>query len=494
MATLAEQVADGFDAVDTGAEAAAIAALAARRGEGENDARYWQALALLHRATSDPVPALDAIARARRLAPGDARIAQAEAQIRLEAGLASAGLFADLFAARPDPAMARGLAAALAQEGDLGAAIATLDDALVRWPDWLDGHWVVSRMRWQAGDSTGFLASLDRAQAARPADAALWRLRLAILQRGLMHEAALDAVQRALRACPGDLDLLESGAASLSEVGRVPAAEAAFRRVGEPRGSDGRVFRMRHALRSGEPARCVELAGPLLAGAEAHRAWPYLAVAWRLLGDPAAAWLERANGLVGIYDIAERLPMAELVASVARLHRVGAHPLEQSVRGGTQTDAPLFFNPDPAIQRLRKAIEGQVREHIDALAPFDADHPQLAPRRDMPVRFAGAWSIRLSGGGRHVPHVHPLGWFSSALYLEVPDATTMGGGDNGWLTLGEPEETLGVALDPVLQVEPRVGRLVLFPSTMWHGTRPIDGGTRMSVAFDVRPPHGNRLV
>lgn len=487
-ATLEQQVARGFDAIDTGDEEAAIAALAEQRGEGENDARYWQALALLYRATSDPAPALDAVARARHLAPGDARIAQAEAQIRLEAGLASAALFNELFAARPDPAMARGLAAALAQEGDLAGAIATLDDALARWPDWLDGHWIVSRMRWQGGDSAGFLASLDRAQAARPDDAALWRLRLAILQRGLLHDAALEAVQQALRACPGDLDLLEMGAASLSEVGRIPAAEAAFRRVGEARSSDGRVFRMRHALRTSDPARCVELAAPLIAGPEAHRAWPYLAIAWRLLGDPAAAWLEAADGLVGVYDMAGDLPMADLAASVARLHRTGAHPLEQSVRGGTQTDAPLFFNPDPAIQQLRRVIEAQVRRHIAALAPPDANHPQLGPRRDRPVRFAGAWSIRLSGGGRHVPHVHPLGWFSSAFYLEVPDAATMGGGDNGWLTLGEPEETLGVALPPLQTIAPRIGRLVLFPSTMWHGTRPIAAGTRMSIAFDVRPP------
>lgn len=488
MATLAELVARGFDAIGSGSEEAATAALAARRGEGENDARYWHAFALLHRAAGDPAPALGAIARARHLAPADARIAQAEAQVRLEAGLASAALFADLFARRPDPALARGRAAALAQEGDLDAAIAVLDDALARWPDWLDGHAIVARMRWQRGDGAAFLAALDRAQAARQADAALWMLRLAILQRGLMHEAALDAVQQALRACPGDLDLLDMGAASLSEVGRVAAAEAAFARVGEARSSDGRIFRMRHALRTGDPARCIALGQSMATGPEAQHAWPYLAIAWRLLGDPAAAWLEQVAGLVAVYDLADDLPMAELAARVARLHQTGGHPLDQSVRGGTQTDAPFFFNPDPAIQQLRKAITAQVRRHIAGLAPVDRQHPQLGARRDAPVRFAGAWSIRMTGGGRHVPHVHPLGWFSSAFYLEVPDAPTMGGGDSGWLTLGEPEETLGVALKPLRQVEPRIGRLVLFPSTMWHGTRPIGSGVRMSVAFDLAHP------
>lgn len=494
--SLDADIARGFDAIGSddpasGGEAAAIARLEAQRREGEGVAAYWQALGLLYRSASDPVPALDAIARAHALAPDDMRVAQAEAQIRLEAGQDSASRFAALLARKPDPALARGLAAALAQEGDRAAAIATLDDALARWPDWLDGHWMAARMRWQQGDDAAFLASLDRAQALRPGDTALWRLRLAILQRGLMHDRAIADVQQALRACPGDLDLLEMGAASLSEMGRFDAAEGAFARVGAARSTDGAVFRMRHALRRGEPERCAALGQAMVAEGQGAQAWPYLAIAWRVMGDPAAAWLEQADGLVATYDLAEALPMAELAASVAGLHHSGAHPLEQSVRGGTQTEAPFFFNPDPPIQNLRRLIAATVRQHVAALGPRDAAHPQLAPRRDAPVRFAGAWSIRMTGGGRHVPHVHPLGWFSSAFYLAVPDERAGDAPDAGWLTLGEPEETLGVALLPLRQIEPKVGRLVLFPSTLWHGTRPIAGGTRMSVAFDVARPQEN---
>jgi Putative 2OG-Fe(II) oxygenase len=32
------------------------------------------------------------------------------------------------------------------------------------------------------------------------------------------------------------------------------------------------------------------------------------------------------------------------------------------------------------------------------------------------------------------------------------------------------------------------GRLVLFPSTNWHGTLPFDEGERLSIAFDVALP------
>ncbi|MBK9588986.1 MAG: hypothetical protein IPO50_10640 [Sphingomonadales bacterium] len=34
-------------------------------------------------------------------------------------------------------------------------------------------------------------------------------------------------------------------------------------------------------------------------------------------------------------------------------------------------------------------------------------------------------------------------------------------------------------------IEPKPGRLVMFPSTMWHGTVPFDAGERLTVAFDV---------
>jgi hypothetical protein len=40
-------------------------------------------------------------------------------------------------------------------------------------------------------------------------------------------------------------------------------------------------------------------------------------------------------------------------------------------------------------------------------------------------------------------------------------------------------------------VEPKPGRLALFPSTMWHGTRKFPAGERMTVAFDVAMPSGS---
>jgi len=43
--------------------------------------------------------------------------------------------------------------------------------------------------------------------------------------------------------------------------------------------------------------------------------------------------------------------------------------------------------------------------------------------------------------------------------------------------------------DPILKaVQPVPGRLVLFPSYMWHGTIPLDASSaRTTIAFDAVP-------
>ena len=110
-------------------------------------------------------------------------------------------------------------------------------------------------------------------------------------------------------------------------------------------------------------------------------------------------------------------------------------------------------------------------------------HPLLSGRRDK-IMFNGAWSVRLRGAGFHSNHVHPFGWFSSALYIALP--TDIGVGDAGVLTLGEPRSScFDLDMPPFRTIAPKPGRLALFPSYMWHGTRPFGEGERLTVAFDV---------
>jgi hypothetical protein len=85
--------------------------------------------------------------------------------------------------------------------------------------------------------------------------------------------------------------------------------------------------------------------------------------------------------------------------------------------------------------------------------------------------------------------MHPLAWLSGVYYVEVPGGLPAEGGRAGWLEFGQPPERFQVTAPPVLRaVEPRAGRLVIFPSWFYHRTLPFASpGRRTSIAFDVMP-------
>jgi hypothetical protein len=213
--------------------------------------------------------------------------------------------------------------------------------------------------------------------------------------------------------------------------------------------------------------------------------WPYAETAWRMTGDPRFDWLTGDPNLVSVIDLSDGLAAIPGLSGLLRsLHEVSGRYLNQSVRGGSQTDGPLFSRVEPGIRALRALIVGAVQGHVARFGSLPDSHPQkMASGRR--TRFSGSWSVRLVDGGFHSVHVHPRGWISSALYLGLPANLS---GDEGSLTLGEPPPELGLALGPTRLVPPKVGQLVLFPSWMWHGTRPFPKGERLSVAFDVTRP------
>ena len=354
---------------------------------------------------------------------------------------------------------------------------------LVRRPDWLQGHGLVARLRWLAGQRERLTETIDGAIAAAPRDPLRWRQRIFILKQGEMLDQALATVARARSFVGHDLGLAFDEATLLTESGQLDAADRAFAALPPIDDASVAVHRARHALRRGEVHRVEAIVQSTLAGPSAHLVTPYLSIAWRLLGDPRWQALEGDPALISVIDLPGEF--APLAALLRQLHARSGQPLEQSVRGGTQTDGPLLSRIEPEIVALRRQLIEAVERHVAQLPRSQVGHPQLGRRPSRKVRFAGSWSIRLAGQGYHTAHVHPEGWFSSAFYVAVPSAAEMGESPNGWLQLGQPPADLASGLQPQRLVEPRPGRLVLFPSTMWHGTLPIDSGERLTVAFDI---------
>ena len=449
-----------------------------------HDPRLWHIKALIHREQEHRELAIPALQRALQLAPDEPIIVRGYARTLLEAGLPCVEEFGRAMKVVPNnPEVAKGLVAALAAAGRSEEAIAGLEQALRRTPLWTDGHVLLAQMRWAEGEREGFTRSFDEALLVHPNSLELRREQLVALVEAEHFSDALERIGQG-RALFGEHLLFASHeAAILSESGDTERAEPLFVELAALDFANIEMWHVRHLLRSDRPDEASKVMDRWLDTADQDLFWNYAATAWRMTGDPRSEWLEGDERLVGVYDISDRLPPLDRLAEVLRrLHVSKSEFFSQSVRGGTRTDGNLFQRIEPEIVQMREAIRQTVAEHAAQLPAMDPKHPSLRSRPET-VQFTGAWSVRLVAGGRHANHVHPMGWLSSALYFVLPPGLDR---DNaGWLTLGEPQAQLGVDVPPHRMVEPKPGRLALFPSWMWHGTRPFGEGERMTVAFDV---------
>jgi tetratricopeptide (TPR) repeat protein len=217
-----------------------------------------------------------------------------------------------------------------------------------------------------------------------------------------------------------------------------------------------------------------------------------LTSAWRLSGDPRlgdlydypavvqALMIDCPAGWTHLTDFLD-----DLRTSLNSVHLLKAHPIEQSIRGGSQTSHNLVTSDDPVIAAFFQAIQGPIRAYRDHLG----QGPDLLRRRNVGGhRIDEAWSVRLRPQGFHVDHIHPNGWISSAFYADVPPQVQTSDRHEGWLRLGAPPTPTAPTLEAGHFVQPKPGLLALFPSYMWHGTVPFGGAaSRMSLAFDVLP-------
>ncbi len=463
--------------------AAAIDDLSVLLAAHPSNPRLWEARGSINRQSGDLAAATADFGHALVLAPDRPIALHGAARVALERGeLASEPAYRRAIeVAGDDPALVLGLAEAIALTDD-GGGIALLAQHVEQNPGWIEGHVSLARMRAESGGegdfARGFIEAIDRLPGDRDLHIAHWRC-LAMAGR---HSDALAALDRAMPCLKPAEDLVLMEAVFAGEAGAIDRADAAFSRVGA--GPEADLARGRHALRKGDPAQAATLLEPLTRNQTGLvTAWAHLSLAWRLTGDVRHGWLCEQPGLYGASDLdLSRGELDALAAHLRDLHRTRAHPIGQSLRGGTQTRGRLLARNEPIISLLRDRLVGAVARHLDALPPEDQEHPLLR-FRGQGFSIGGSWSVRLGDGGFHVHHVHPEGILSSACYIALPDACRMD--QQGWLEIGAPPAELGLNLGPIATIEPRPGRLALFPSYLFHGTRPFESGERLTVAFDV---------
>ena len=361
-------------------------------------------------------------------------------------------------------------------------------------PAYKDSQLALANVRFMKGDPN-FARALAQAAAADRDNDSLQILFADVLRRA-NDLTGSELVLRDLLARRGPVPEVRSALAIvLHESGQVKeaevhASEAAAQRPRDPRLIENLVAVL---LSMGRPAD----AKPFIA---AQRAWTptdqrwiaYEATAARLLGDARYDELYDYAQFVRSYDLSTppgwssmKLFHEDLVRVLNERHRFKNHPLDQSLRNGTQSASTLLADRNIAVQALLAAFTDPLNAYREAIGVHET-HPLRSRNRGKTV-FAGCWSVKLGREGFHVNHVHPQGWISSAYYVSVPEEVQDTSLRSGWIKFGEPRHPVPNA-GPAHFVQPREGRLVLFPSYMWHGTTPIRGAEpRLTVAFDVVP-------
>ena len=477
------------EALASGNEEAALAQLAPE-AEKAGNARLWQFCGLLQRSLDRHSEAINSFAEASRLDPDDAGIAHGLARVTLEAGLDAVALF-ERAGGSMRPA-GRCCSASSPRSLRLAAAWKRKRSSTPCSNDHRCGSTAMRSLRSCARCSARATRLNRRSSARSPPSRTSRAYGRASSTCALGREdfAALEAaVARARGAGLPETLISPFEAIAAAELNQADRADRLFETMAPADRSSIALWHVRHLLRTGQARQAIALIDGELDGPRAEQFWPYASIAWRLVGDPRSDWLDAGETLVSVFDLVDRLPPLDALADVLRsLHVAKGAYLDQSVRGGTQTDGPLLSRLEPEIQALRAAIVEAVSQYRAQLPSHDPKHPLLREPRDRRVRFSGSWSVRLREAGYHANHVHPQGWISSALYVALPDRVEDDSATAGWLKLGEAPVELGIDAPPAQRIEPKPGRLVLFPSWMWHGTVPFTAGERLTVAFDVRRP------
>ena len=487
-------------------------------------AEFGQAMALAGAGRVDQALELLAGITVRADAPWQAVSAHADLLKQAKQLAESAELYRRLTELRPQSVPARhNLASAL---GDMGRAAEA--EAWCRRAMSLGGDapetWLVLARALQGQDR------FDEAEAAyrqglarRPGYGDMLRdLSQLIWMRTADVDAATAVLDPAIAAAPGDVGLRQIKARLLEYAGRVEAAyqtltagvldgagelaAAYLIQTRDPRQALGHADRAAALAGRAEPAVMVAQVACHLALGQPQEALRLIdrlremeplnqhvlacqATAWRMIGDPRYQVMHDYGVFVRPYRLEApegwatlEVYLVDLAEALHRLHSLKTHPVGQSLRGGSQTSAPLSQSDDPAIRAFFKAIDKPIRDYMAAIG--HGEDP-LRARNTGDYRVQGSWSVLLRPNGYHADHIHSEGWLSSACHIELPPAID-GDGREGWLRFGAPPILPDMAAEHY--VRPQPGTLVLFPSYMWHGTQPFRGeASRLTLAFDVVP-------
>ncbi len=173
------------------------------------------------------------------------------------------------------------------------------------------------------------------------------------------------------------------------------------------------------------------------------------------------------------------------------LHDIEHADIAERVQGmlhyGKQSAGNLFKRPEASFQQLAALIIEAFKRYQHHFQQANCELIQSFPKT---LEFTSSWYVSMHKGGHLSPHIHEIGWISGAVYLAMPKTN----GDEGAFEYGTHGDNYPIQASktirdfPTSSILPKVGDIVLFPSSLFHRTIPFQSDDkRICIAFDLKP-------
>ena len=195
--------------------------------------------------------------------------------------------------------------------------------------------------------------------------------------------------------------------------------------------------------------------------------------------DPMS-WIKTYNIKSHITDFEEfRIKLIDYLNRIPNVWE----PSNATTIKGYQTEDQLFDLQDDLLNELEKIVRCKIDEYYEEYKLRSSVFISRWPT----VKKMKSWYVRLIQGGYQDAHMHSLGWLSGVVYLNTIEHPANGEGSIEFGLHGYNYRVLNRNI-PKEQYQPMNGDLLLFPSSLFHRTIPIQQNSeRNIIAFDLMP-------
>ena len=168
---------------------------------------------------------------------------------------------------------------------------------------------------------------------------------------------------------------------------------------------------------------------------------------------------------------------------IDELQNIRTHwePQNKTTHNGSQSILNIFDKPSEKIFDLKSIILNELDHYKSKFKNESCSYINKWPSQ----KNLFGWHVVLKQQGYQDPHIHQSGWLSGTIYIKVVPPLKNNEGAIEFNLSGDNYFDIN---SPKLTYLPKIGDIVLFPSSLFHRTIPFTTNTdRITVSFDLVP-------